>query len=224
MYDSNLYNYILTLTNISLDLFGEVRNYFQYAAEIKGGDCTEDDIAHLRLSREFYNCILVEQPNTDFAYIIIRQFLFDVFHQLNLEQLRQSSDERLASIAVKSLKEATYHVRFSSDWVRRLGDGTEESHQKMQQALNDLYPFCYELTQASAVEIQAFEAGYGTDIAALKETYLQSIQHIIKEATLTIPDLPNRYTKGKEGYHTEYLDYILQEFQYMQKTYPNMQW
>jgi len=214
----------IALTNIALDLFGEVRNYFQYAAELKGEGFTEDDIAHQRKSREFYNCILVEQPNTDFAYIIGRQFLFDVFHYLNLELLQNSSNDQLSAIAHKSIKEAKYHLRFSSDWLKRLGNGTEESHQKMQNAINDLFVFTEELYTPSTIEIQAFEAGFGTNISTLKEAYLSKVKQTLQEATIKIPDVPQRYAKGKSGYHTEQLDYILQEFQYMQKTYPNMKW
>jgi len=214
----------IALTNISLDLFGEVRNYFQYAAALKGGDCTEDDIAHQRNSRQFYNCILVEQANIDFAYVITRQFLFDVFHYLNLTQLQNSTNEQLSAIAKKSIKETRYHVRFSTDWIKRLGDGTEESHQKMQTAVNDLYVYTEELYTPSATETAAFEAGFGTNIASLKEPFLNKVHQSLQEASLTIPDLPQRYAKGKSGFHTEQLDYILQEFQYMQKTFPNMQW
>jgi len=230
MYNSNLYNYILSLgdnamilghrlselcghgptletdialTNISLDLFGEVRNYFQYAAELKGEGCTEDDIAHKRSSREFYNSILLEQPNTNFAYVICRQFLFDVFHKLNLQ---------------------AFHVRFSSDWVRRLGDGTEESHAKIQQAVDDLYVFTGELLNPSNIEKKAFEEGYGTDLLALKDDYFNMVHQILAESGIRIPESLQRYAKGKDGFHTEYLDYILQEFQYMQTAYPNMQW
>lgn len=214
----------IALTNISLDLFGAVRNYFQYAAELKGGECTEDDIAHKRNSREFYNSLLLEQPNTNFAYVISRQFLFDVFHKLNLQALTESKDKQINAIAVKSLKEAKYHVRFSSDWVRRLGDGTEESHAKMQQAVDDLYPFTGELLTPSNIEKKAFEAGYGSDILALKNDYLGTVQQVFTESGIRIPESPPRYAKGKEGFHSEYLDYILQEFQYMQTAYPNMQW
>ncbi len=251
MHDSNLYRYILSLgdnsmilghrlselcghgptletdialTNISLDLFGEVRNYFQYAAKVKADGSTEDDIAHQRGSRAFYNLILLEQPNTNFAYVIARQFLFDVFHKLNLQALTKSTDKQLSAIAVKSLKEATYHVRFSSDWVKRLGDGTEESRAKMQGAIDDLYPFTGELLRPSKIEEEAYKEGYGTDIFAIKDSYVQEVQRILAEAKLTIPTSPYRFAKGKEGFHTEYLDYILQDFQYMQKTYPNMQW
>jgi len=214
----------IALTNISLDLFGEVRNYFQYAAELKGEGYTEDDIAHQRNSREFYNCLLLEQPNTNFAYVICRQFLFDVYHKLNLQALTESKDERLKAIATKSLKEAKYHVRFSADWVKRLGDGTEESHKKMQEAINDLYPFTGELLNPSKIEKKALEEGYGTDILAFKADYLNLVEQVLTEAGIQIPESPQRYAKGKEGFHTEYLDYILQEFQYMQKAYPKMQW
>lgn len=214
----------IALTNISLDLFGEVRNYFQYAAELKGADFTEDDIAHQRNSRQFYNCILVEQPNTDFAYIIGRQFLFDVFHYLNLEILQNNTNEQIAAIAKKSIKEAKYHLRFSTDWVKRLGDGTEESHNKIQTAINHLYVFTEELYTPSTTEIAALKAGFGTDVAALKEPYLNKVHQTLQEATLTVPDIAPRYAKGKSGFHTEQLDYILQEFQYMQKVYPKMQW
>lgn len=251
MKDNLLYNYILTLgdnsmilghrlselcghgptletdialTNISLDLFGEVRNYFQYAAQLKGIDCTEDVIAHQRNSRQFYNCILVEQPNTDFAYIITRQFLFDVFHFLNLELLQNSADKQLSAIAQKSIKEAKYHLRFSTDWVKRLGDGTNVSHQKMQTAINSLYVFTEELYTPTAIEQNAYEANFGTNIASLKQSYIKKVHQTLQEATLTIPDFPQRYAKGKDGLHTEQLDYILQEFQYMQKAYPNMEW
>lgn len=214
----------IALTNISLDLFGAVRNYFQYAAQLKGDGCTEDDIAHKRTSREFYNSLLLEQPNTNFAYVISRQFLYDVFHKLNLQALTESNDKQIKAIAVKSLKEAKYHIRFSSDWVRRLGDGTEESHAKMQQAVDDLYPFTGELLTPSDIEKKAFEAGYGSDILALKNDYLGTVQQVFTESGIRIPESPQRYAKGKEGFHTEYLDYILQEFQYMQTTYPNMKW
>ena len=130
----------IALTNISLDLYGQVRSYFQYAAEVKGGDATEDSIALLRFDRDYRNVILVEQPNTDFAYVIGRQFLFDAFHLPLLEQLMNSKDETIAAVAAKSIKESRYHLRFSSSWVKRLGDGTEESHQRMQAAIDHLMP------------------------------------------------------------------------------------
>ena len=135
----------IACTNISLDLFGQVRSYFQYAAKIAGDDRTEDDIAMLRKEREYKNVLLVEQPNTDFAYSIGRQFLFDVYHLAFLAELQKSTDLTLSAIANKCIKEVSYHERFSSDWVKRLGDGTEESNKKMQEAINDLWTYTDEL-------------------------------------------------------------------------------
>src|SRR5210317_147670 len=135
----------IACTNISLDLFGQVRSYFQYAANIAGDNRTEDDIAMLRPEREYLNVLLVEQPNTDFAYTITRQFLFDVYHYLFLNELQKSKDDTLKAISRKSIKEVSYHLRFSSDWIKRLGDGTEESHVRVQNAINDLWPYTDEL-------------------------------------------------------------------------------
>ena len=128
----------IACTNIALDLLGQVRNYYQYAAKLAGDGRTEDDIAMLRNEREYLNVLLVEQPNTDFAYTIAKQFLFDTFHVLYLTQLQKSHDVTLSAIANKSIKEVLYHKRFSSDWIKRLGDGTEESHERIQKAINEL--------------------------------------------------------------------------------------
>lgn len=214
----------IALTNISLDLFGEVRNLFQYAATLKGNGATEDDMAYGRKSREFYNCILVEQPNSNFAYVIVRQFLFDAFHKLHLQLLMASKDTTIAAIALKSLKEAKYHLRFSSDWMKRLGVGTEESHQKMQQAVDDLYPYAHELISESKLEKEMLTHEIGVDFKILEKQYHAEVDKVFLEAGLTKPTAPNRYAKGKEGYHSEYFDYILSEFQYMQRAYPGMQW
>ncbi|HHH50004.1 MAG TPA: phenylacetate-CoA oxygenase subunit PaaI, partial [Saprospiraceae bacterium] len=154
----------IALTNISLDFFGQVRNYFQYAAEIKEGNATADSIAFLRLEYEYRNVWLVEMPNTDFAYVIARQFLFDAYHLPLLEQLQKSKDETIAAIANKSIKECKYHVRFSSSWVKRLGDGTAESHQRMQAAMDDLIPFTAELFQETELEKEMKDLGIGADL------------------------------------------------------------
>lgn len=214
----------IALTNISLDLFGEVRSYMQYAAQIKGEDQTEDTLAFLRKEREHYNTILVEQPNTDFAYVICRQFLFDVFHKMLLEHLCSSKDEIISAVANKSIKESSYHLRFSSEWMKRLGDGTEESHIKIQDAVQALYPFTHELIEPSEIEKKAFEQNIGPDISTFKDSYYKQVNDILSLATLTIPDTPNRITRGKQGIHSEHMGYILSEFQFMQRAYPNMQW
>ena len=214
----------IALTNISLDFFGQVRSYFQYAAKIKGGEATEDSIAFLRYDREHFNVWLVEQPNTNFAYVIGRQFLFDAYHLLLLEQLINSKDETIAAIAAKSLKECKYHFRFSSSWIKRLGDGTEESHEKMQQAINDLYPFVYEFFKENEVEKEMCELGIGANIPMIEKKYFDVIHEILQEATLKIPDAPARQASGKDGIHSEHMGYILSDLQYMQRAYPNMKW
>jgi ring-1,2-phenylacetyl-CoA epoxidase subunit PaaC len=214
----------IALTNISLDFFGQVRSYFQYAAELKGEGQNEDKVAFLRSEREYYNTILVEQENKDFAYIILRQFLFDAFHKLLLEELVNSKDTTIAAIATKSLKESKYHLRFSSEWMKRLGDGTEESHRRAQTALSDLYVFCHELFDETAVELKMKEAGIGADLKKIERLYWPFIHKEIAEARLQIPEAAPRIARGKQGLHSEKLGYILSDLQYMQRAYPNLEW
>jgi len=214
----------IALTNISLDLFGQVRSYFQYAAEIKGGDVTEDSIAFLRFDRDYRNVILVEQPNEDFAHVIGRQFLFDAFHLPLLEQLMESNDEMIAAIAAKSIKECRYHLRFSSSWVKRLGDGTMESKIKMQSAMNHFFPFVSELFRETSIEKEMKELGVGADLKMIKEVFDEKVKEVFFESTLEIPQSSSRQTNGKTGIHTEQMGFILAELQYMQRAYPNMQW
>lgn len=248
---SNLYNYILGIadnslilgqrlgqlcghgpsletdiacTNISLDLFGQVRSYFQYAAKIAGDQRTEDDIAMLRKERDYKNVLLVEQPNTNFAFTIGRQFLFDVYHLAFLTELQNSNDFTLSVIAKKCVKEVSYHLRFSSDWIKRLGNGTSVSNEKMQEAINDLWTYTDELFyQTNADKKMVFE-GVGVDVTKLKNNYYSHINDILLEATLEIPESKWFQTGGKEGIHTEHLGYLLSDLQYMQRTYPNMEW
>jgi len=214
----------IALTNISLDLFGQIRNYFQYAAEISGGDASEDSIAFLRTDRQYKNCWLVEQPNEDFAHVICRQYLFDAYHLLLMQSLEKSSDERLSAIAKKSIKEVKYHVRFSREWMKRLGGGTEVSNQKLQAALNHLYPFVNEFFQETELEKEMADNGIGADLNQLKDVYFDSIHEILKEAELEIPEPNWRQTDGKLGYHSEHLGFLLAEMQYMQRVYPNSEW
>ena len=214
----------IAMTNISLDLFGQVRSYFQYAAKIQGNDTTEDTIAFLRKEREYKNVLLVEQPNTDFAYSITRQFLFDMFHIELLNELQNSKDETLAAIAKKSIKEVSYHVRFSSDWMRRLGDGTEESSQRVQTAVNDLWVFTDELFHQTDADKAMVSEGIGVDVTQLKQSYYQKVSAILEEATIEVPKIEYFQKGGKQGIHSEYMGYILTEMQYMQRTYPNMNW
>ncbi|WP_339614661.1 1,2-phenylacetyl-CoA epoxidase subunit PaaC [uncultured Winogradskyella sp.] len=251
MKNENLYNYILGIadnslilgqrlgelcghgpsletdiacTNISLDLFGQVRSYFQYAAKIAGDERTEDDIAMLRKERQYKNVLLVEQPNTNFAYTLGRQFLFDVYHLAFLAQLQKSTDLTLSAIANKCIKEVSYHERFSSDWVKRLGDGTPESKGKMQEAINDLWTYTDELFHQTDADKAMVAEGIGVDVTHLKENYYKLVNELLEESNLNIPESKYFQKGGKEGIHTEHLGYILSDLQYMQRTYPNMEW
>lgn len=214
----------IACTNISLDLFGQVRSYFQYASKIAGDGRTEDDIAMLRKEREYKNVLLAEQPNTNFAYTIGRQFLFDVYHLAFLKELQKSSDLTLAAIANKCVKEVSYHERFSSDWVKRLGDGTEESRQKMQEAIDDLWTYTDELFQQIESDKEMVSQGIGVDATLLKDAYYNTVKELLEEASLNIPESKYFQKGGKKGIHTEHLGYLLSDLQYMQRTYPNMEW
>ena len=214
----------IAMTNISLDLLGQVRSYYQYVAKLQGGDATEDTVAFLRLENQYLNTLLVEQPNTDFGYAIARQFLFDVFHLALLEELQNSKDEMLAAIAKKSIKEVLYHNRFSSDWIKRLGDGTEESHNRIQTAINDLWIFTDELFHQTDADKAMVTDGIGVDVTLLKSNYYKKVSAILEESTLQTPTIEYFQKGGKQGIHSEHMGYILTELQYMQRTYPNMTW
>lgn len=214
----------IALTNMSLDLFGQVRSYYQYIAQLSGENKTEDDIAFLRLERDYKNVLLVEQPNTDFGYVITRQYFFDVFHLLLMQELQHSKDETLSAIAKKGIKEVSYHKRFSGDWVKRLGDGTEESHNRIQKAVNDLWPFTNELFEMTEAAKAAAEAGIAVDASQLKEAYYKEVSELLREATLEVPERKYFHKGGKHGVHTEHMGYILSDMQFMQRTYPGMKW
>ena len=214
----------IAITNISLDLIGQARNFYQYAATLIGDHATEDSLAYLRKEEEFKNCLLVEQPKGDWAQTILRQFFFSQYQFLLFQQLQNSKDEQLAAIAEKSLKEVTYHLRWSSEWVIRFGDGTDESHQRMIKAIDELWKYTDELFSATNYELQVASDGAGIDVSKLKEQWLAKVKEIFSEATLPIPGKTFVQGGGKEGRHTEHLGYILTELQYMQRTYPGCDW
>lgn len=214
----------IACTNISLDLFGQVRSYYQYAAKIADDGRTEDDIAMLRKERDYVNVLLVEQPNTDFAFTIARQFLFDAYHLLFLTELQVSKDDTLAAIAKKSIKEVSYHERFSSDWVKRLGDGTAESNQKMQNAIDTLWRYTDELFRQTKADEAMISENIGVDTSKFKKAYYERVNEILLASDLEVPESKWFQKGGKDGVHTEHLGYILSDMQYMQRTYPNMEW
>ena len=214
----------IALTNIALDLVGQSRMLYDYAAKEEGKGRTEDDLAFLRDVLQFRNVLLVEQPNVDFAYTIVRQFLFDVFHFYNFRELCQSQDETLRAIAKKSLKEITYHLRFSSEWMIRLGDGTEVSHQKIQRALNDRWAFFEEMFMLSEPDSKMLETGIGVDLEKIRPEAQKKVNEILLKATLTKPEITWDQKGGRKGHHSEHLGHILSEMQFLQRAYPGAEW
>ncbi|WP_420577283.1 1,2-phenylacetyl-CoA epoxidase subunit PaaC [Ekhidna sp.] len=214
----------IAMTNISLDLIGQARMWYQYAAEIQGEGKSEDEIVAFRDAWDYRNVLLTEMPNGDFAQTIFRQFLYDTFSVHYYEMLMNSNEEQLAAIAAKSHKEALYHVKWSSDWVIRLGDGTEESHNRMKAAIDDLWSYAGELTKPNETEQKALEEGYGVDLAALKEKRDAQIREVLTEATLEVPESTYAHEGGKDGTHTEHLGYILSDLQFLQRAYPGQEW
>ena len=214
----------IACTNISLDLLGQVRSYFQYASKIAGDGRTEDDIAMLREEREYLNVLLVEQPNTDFGYIMARQFLFDAYHLLFLGELQKSKDLTLSAIASKAIKEVSYHQRFSSDWIKRLGDGTKESHERIQNAIDDLWVYTDELFHQTEADKAMVKEGIAVDVTKLKSAYYKIVKLVLEEATLSVPEIKYFHKGGKQGIHTEHMGYLLADLQFMQRSYPNMEW
>jgi ring-1,2-phenylacetyl-CoA epoxidase subunit PaaC len=214
----------IAITNISLDLLGQSRNFYQYAAALIGGDATEDSLACLRDAKEFKNHLLVEQPNGDWGQTILRLFFFSAYQSILYTQLENGSpdgyrDEQLAAIATKALKENIYHLRWTSEWVIRLGDGTEESHQRILTAIHELWPYTGELFEATD-----YESAMGIDLISLKKEWMQKVKDIFEEATLPVPGKTNMQKGGKQGNHSEHLAVILKDLQYMQRTYPGMEW
>ena len=214
----------LGLANLSLDLVGQARLLLTYAGEIEGQGRDEDALAFLRDAPAFLNLTLAEQPNGDFGRTMVRQFLLDAWQLEVYEALLQSSDARLAGIAAKAIKETRYHFRFSSGWLVRLGDGTDESHRRVQDALNDVWRFTTEMFVADEVDVALASVGVAPDLAELQPRWSARIDEVLKEATLTRPAPVAYQWHGKRGVHTEHLGHMLSEMQHLQRTYPGAQW
>ena len=214
----------LGLANIALDLLGQARLLLNHAGEIEGLDRTDDMLAFLREEGEFCNPTLVEQPNVDFAHILVRQLLVDAWQFGLYEALARSSDTRLAEIAAKSVKETRYHLGYSADWIVRLGDGTSESHQRVQRAIDTLWPFTRELFDPDEIDHEMTRAGVVPDLRSLHEAWDERIGEVLTEATLKRPvDRPYRWY-GKRGAHGEHLGRLLAEMQQLQRAYPGASW
>lgn len=214
----------IALINISLDFVGQARNWYTLASQIDGKGKTEDDYAYLRTVTEYYNVQLVEQPNGHWGDSLMRQFYFDVFNYEFYSQLVHSSNAEISSIAQKSLKEITYHKRFSKEWILRLGDGTEESHAKIQTSANELWTYTGELFLMDEIDQQMIQENIGVDLSPIKEKWLTEVRHVFDEATLVLPTHNYMQKGGKQGIHSEHLGHILSDLQYMQRAYPGVTW
>jgi ring-1,2-phenylacetyl-CoA epoxidase subunit PaaC len=214
----------MALANMGLDLLGQARALYSYAAQIEGNGNDEDKFAYLRDVRQYRNLLLVEQPNGDFAHTIVRQFVYAAFADLYWRTMMTSSDATLSAIAAKSEKESAYHLRHSSEWMLRLGDGTPESRARMQGAIDDLWAFTGEMFETDDSERALTESGIAIDPAVLYPRWLKTVSGIVSEATLALPGAGWMQRGGRSGRHSEHLGHLLSELQSMQRTFPGASW
>ena len=214
----------IALTNIALDLIGQATSLLEYAAQVENKGRSADDLAFLRFENQYFNTQLVEQKNGDFAVTIVRQWIFDTFRLPFYEALQHSSDKQLAAVAEKSLKETKYHWKHSSEWMIRMGGGTEESNKRVTDALNLLWKFSDELFYMDDVDKELISQGIAIDLETLRPAFNERIQLVLQQATLQLPDSKWKLNGGRLGRHTEHFGHLLAEMQYMQRAYPNMEW
>jgi ring-1,2-phenylacetyl-CoA epoxidase subunit PaaC len=214
----------IALANISLDLIGQANLLLELAAKAEGQGRTADTLAYFREAVEFRNAQIMELPRGDFAFTIARQFLVSVFEVLQLEELRASKDADLAGIAAKAFKEARYHARHSADWMLKLGDGTAESHERVQAAIDDLWRFTGELFETDQLEQDLVKQGIAVDRATLREAWRHEVGHVLQAATLAMPADGFMQRGGREGKHTEHLGHLLAEMQIVARSFPGAEW
>ncbi len=214
----------IALTNISLDFVGRANSLYEYAGKVESKGRTEDDLAYLRNEREFFNNLLAEQPNGDFAQTILRQYLTDAFEIHFYEALAKSKDETLAGIAAKSLKEIQYHLRHSSSWMLRLGDGTQESNTRLQNALNEIYRFTGSLFETDENDTVLIAAGIAPNLSTIQHQWQKDVDTMLEKAMLKKPEKVWMQKGNLQGRHTEHLGYILAEMQSVHRAYPGVKW
>lgn len=214
----------IALSNIALDQLGQSRMLLQYAAEQKGDDFTEDKLAFFRMDDEFKNALILELPNEDWGYTLARQFYFDTYNYFLYSELLKSSDETINAIAQKAIKEITYHAQWSAEWIIRLGDGTEESHQRIQKSIDDLWEWTGELFTKDDIDLYAENQNIGPNLDLIKDSWHQKVSEILEIATLKKPEGEWMQSGGKQGDHTEYLGFILSEMQSLPRTFPEAKW
>jgi ring-1,2-phenylacetyl-CoA epoxidase subunit PaaC len=215
----------IALANVALDLIGQAKFWLNLAGEVEGAGRDADKLAYLRDARAFRNVLLVEQKNGDFAITMARQFFFDAWHYLLLRELHRCTETRIVEIADKAIKEVAYHLGRSRDWIIRLGDGTEESHRRVQNAANFLWVYTGELFETNEVDRALLEQGIAVDLATLRQPWLDLVGKTFEEATLVLPN-PDAWMQrgGKRGIHSEHLGYLLAEMQFLQRAYPGAAW
>jgi ring-1,2-phenylacetyl-CoA epoxidase subunit PaaC len=214
----------IALINIALDFVGNATSILAYAGQTEGNGRDEDALAYLRSEREFRNLLITEQPNGDYANTIARQFLFDTYMFFLYEELKNSKDETLAAIAVKSHKEITYHLRHTTEWMYRLGDGTAESHERLQNGLNDLWMFTPEMFDMDEVDALLIKEGIVPDLNKVKASWEKRVKEVIAEATLKLPETTFKQKGSREGKHSEHLGFLLAEMQYVHRSFPDSKW
>jgi ring-1,2-phenylacetyl-CoA epoxidase subunit PaaC len=214
----------MALANMGLDLLGQARELYSYAAKVEGKGNDEDKFAYLRDVRQYRNLLLLEQPNGDFARTMARQFFYSVFADLYWRAMMNSRDTTLAAVAAKSEKESAYHVRHSSEWMVRLGDGTDDSHRRAQTAIDDLWAYTGEMFEVDDSERGLIDAGIAIDPATLRPRWLETVSNVLREATLTLPTSDWMQQGGRNGRHSEHLGHLLSELQSMQRTFPGATW
>ena len=214
----------IALANISLDLIGQANLFLEQAGKAEGKGRDQDALAYFREAVDYRNLLLVELEKGDFAFTIARQFFFSVFNYLQMEALSKSNNADVAGIAAKAVKEAKYHVRHSADWMVKLGDGTKESHDRMQGAVDDIWRYTGEMFQADDVDRAAAASGLGVDPSTLEAPWRTHVDDVMKRATLTIPETKYMQRGGREGKHTEHLGHMLSEMQIVARSYPDGKW
>ncbi|MFN9595632.1 MAG: 1,2-phenylacetyl-CoA epoxidase subunit PaaC [Bacteroidota bacterium] len=215
----------IAMSNIALDYIGQSRIIYSYAGQVEGKGRSEDELAYLRDARQYRNLLLTEQPNGDFACTLARQYLMSVYLFHLYSELTSSTDEAIRAFAQKSIKEVAYHLRHSADWMLRLGDGTEESHQRLQDAVNKLWYFVDDLFDADEVDADLLSGGIAADMKKVRASWEQDVKTLFSEATIQIPSV-NSFTRvgSRKGNHTEHLGYILAEMQFLPRAYPGAKW
>lgn len=214
----------IAMTNMALDLIGRADAMLKYAAQVEEKGRTEDDLAYKRGERQFLCNLIVQLPNGDFGYTIARQLIMSAFDICLYEELVKSKDETIAAISAKAVKEVKYHLKFATDWTLRLGDGTEESHQRIQKSFNDIWMYTGELFEMNEVDAILIKEGIAVDLNSLKARWKKIMTEVLLEATLTVPADAYMQTGSRKGVHTENLGYILAEMQYLQRAYPDAKW